>query len=1771
MFQDKLRNFLSNVKQGAQNFFQPQPAAPSPLSRPQPQQVSPTFGQRLTNAIGDFVQQTSIFADPAKPGFWQGPVAQGLGNLQRVGQTAGKVVNYAVNPAYQSGNQLQSMAFPEGPKIFRQLSTPQGQAKFNQEPAPTFIGNLRQYVGNRYVAPIAQVPYNVGQVFGKDKTLLERGMGALGVAGGTLAMIPDPIGDIAMPAYDYFKGVSAAQKQGQGIESFKTGIKSLTGQQYTGLGTASGAKGNTEGALNLAELPLVLFMGGRLAKNKNLDEAVKRSQPIISSTVLAIEQYDKFVPADQMKLFKQTEDLAKQFIPQVLNNASMKKMATFDPTGWIKQMGTFLENRVAVANNPQINIGLNTQGIKRPITQPSGAGGVDTRLYDTGKPFFRGATANEWESIKNGGSMEHLTKGRTFVSNTLNDAQGIVDAHVRSGKTGNVIFKSQGGVPAKDFNPQVASENIKSLSQKTNLGDFVKSNKGDPNAFAYIEDLNPKMAQANGVPTKTVTSGYAIFHIEQKRPQVFNEIMKLLPDGVKNPDDVFPNPNNPNGFIIYKQGTKDFAIVASVDRVGNYNFVRTAYDISGKNLKNLQSGRPGIPSSIPLQARQSPGNIVSDVQATTDTITQRNNLAQELADFLDGKIKDTMNPKVMSYNGPEGGMGGVSQVAKPKVELISPQTGLPELGTQKISLQPRTESGVPSTSIIPVYKRLELAQDLLNNKSNESLAAAELAKNARGQLSPDIIKDVNLLKRVSKGQKFQVGDVETFRREYPQVTERVIQAVRENPQYENLSDSEALQVALELPTQQMTKIKRSDTSTVNILTREQKLETKVWEKEFGKQATLRNQDQAFKEWDSAVNEYASGIKRTPGATSVEPSLKTKIQLKDKAVKPNLQESEYKTWQKQIYGESETRTTSKAISDLAKSVKSSTNQGILNNADNWKNKPKLSFTRETMERNFEDIMGSDAPVMKKKLLEPIYKSEAERIKFLNKERADIKSLGIKARSKDSAILQDYGEGKLTIEDVRKQSSNPDKIITAERVLRQKYDTYLTQLNAVLTRNGYNPIPKRADYFHHFQDLNGIFEQVGVSIKATDLPTDINGLTADFKPGKTFFSAALHRRGPQTSVDAITGIDKYLEGASNQIYHTDNIQALRAFEKAIREKYAGTDHLSNFVADLGEYTNKLAGKKSMIDRAAEAVVGRRIYAGATTLKRQTGANMVGANISSALTNFIPLTETLATTDKVSVSQAMLGIIKNVFKDDGFVDSSNFLTSRLGSDRLSMTNWQKIGQGGNWMFKTIDNFTSQLAVRSKYLEGLKKGLSEESAMSAADAWGRKTIGGRSAGEMPTLFQSQTLGFLTQFQLEVNNQMSFIAKDIPRNFSKVGAASALAQLFLYSYIYNNIYEKITGRRPAIDPIGLAQRTYEDYTNPNMKRGQALKNLTLNTANQLPFASTFTGGRIPIGGAIPDPFAVMRGDSTIGKELKKPLYYLLAPTGGGQVKKLVEGVGAYKQGASTTDAGNVRYPIPQTGGNLVKTALFGQYSTPEAQTYFRDGRNVLGKDQSEIYKNLPNTDQTNYYDNIITNRQASNKEDDLIKQAKSGGITDTTKLDNDLQIKVAKAKLEMQPDGSLQQIGKIVLYKENGAVKNIDLSFPLKEYTPTGDENLDKELLADYKGSITTAKNNVIKAWQVGAITQEEAAVQIEKLNAASDKTKKAKELKTPTAKGLKTSKSTKLAGLKFKTSSPLKKTAFRMKLPQAPVIKPLTFKKSSKLANLKGPNAHKLKVIYA
>lgn len=645
-------------------------------------------------------------------------------------------------------------------------------------------------------------------------------------------------------------------------------------------------------------------------------------------------------------------------------------------------------------------------------------------------------------------------------------------------------------------------------------------------------------------------------------------------------------------------------------------------------------------------------------------------------------------------------------------------------------------------------------------------------------------------------------------------------------------------------------------------------------------------------------------------------------------------------------------------------------------------------------------------------------EAERIRFLNKERQEIKDLGIKARSKESELVQKYGEKQYVdknnevhkygdaelARDVQDYATR-EKIKNAARVLRQKYDTYLDMLNEAITAMGYDEIPKRKDYMRHFVELDDVFSRLGTpfnkeAMSAEDLPTDINGLTEFNKPGRSYFANAKARTGLQTTYDAITGIDGYLEGMSNWIYHTESIQRYRALSRFIRENY-GREHgldnidlmtdeelaervkniqdnkLSKYVAWLDEQANSIAGKKGALDRNVERALGRRVYTALNTLKSQVGSNMTGFNVRSAMTNFASLIQGMSKTQKMGSAEGLVSTVRNIVHDDGLMEKSDFLTSRLlQSESLAVKPWQKLSKAGQVFMEGTDWFTANAIWRGKYYENLHKGMSEQQAIKNADDFAARIMGDRSKGATAELFNSKTWGFLTQFQLEVNNQWSSLIHDNKIDIQKgnktpLGVTFELGQLFAASYMFNTMMKSLTGSDVMIDPIDMMKKIFfpddDDKDKGIVERAQEVLGEFI---NQLPFASMFTGGRIPIGEAFKGGTTLVKklsgGTDNYGnkidwadvdEDLKDSLAYWVLPTGYGQIRKTTKGLSMYDDklpiAGSYTKSGNLRFSAEDTTLGKVKAGLFGQYSSKYAQDYIKSGYKSINASKLDEMKDL--------------------------------------------------------------------------------------------------------------------------------------------------------------------------------------------------------------------------
>ena len=717
---------------------------------------------------------------------------------------------------------------------------------------------------------------------------------------------------------------------------------------------------------------------------------------------------------------------------------------------------------------------------------------------------------------------------------------------------------------------------------------------------------------------------------------------------------------------------------------------------------------------------------------------------------------------------------------------------------------------------------------------------------------------------------------------------------------------------------------------------------------------------------------------------------------------------------------------------------------------------------TPQRVMEKALGyKQGQVLSDLTVNQVAQNETEAIKWLNtftdRKKGILaqisKKYNIKPGSKASAAAQMYAEGFYVGEndaiiaygDKELAADFPDPKVRAnikglarDPVIRKIYDDTLEAINESRTRNAYPEIPRLDNYFLHFRAMEDTFSKLGLpfnpnDIRAKDLPTDLNGVTADLKPGQPYFASAKHRTGKRTSFDLLGGLEKYLSSAKNQIYHIDDIQTLRALRNYIADTYGqangleGIDtlseeeaqdrieqvynsHLSTFAKFLNEEANVLAGKTSLIDRGLEGVIGRRGITFLDTVNKQVGANMVGFNVSSSLTNFLAVAQGFAKTNKFDFIKGFAQTVANKIgsiagKTDGFAENSPVIIRRKGEERFYRTPWQKAGDAGYVLMSVVDDISTELIARAKYNELTRKGMDSQQAHIETDKWVSRLMGDRSLGQQPQLYNSKMLGLVTKFQLEVRNQLDSqfydtiqeakvsteqIENALLRNAKKAAKiTSTFVQLAVGQHLFGKAFESIAGYNPAFDIIEVLTKTFgwddeeddEDTVLDNIEQG------FLALLGDMPYSSLFNGGRIPIESALPIE-QLVTGKDKYGNEknrwetLGEAAPYYILPGGYGQIKKTVKGLGMFDDdlpiAGSYTDSGNLRFPVEDTPLNRVQAGLFGQWASENARDYFDNKRAPLKEKQVEEFIDLdiPIRDYWDYREGLKDKESISEKAD---------------------------------------------------------------------------------------------------------------------------------------------------------------------------------------------------
>lgn len=443
--------------------------------------------------------------------------------------------------------------------------------------------------------------------------------------------------------------------------------------------------------------------------------------------------------------------------------------------------------------------------------------------------------------------------------------------------------------------------------------------------------------------------------------------------------------------------------------------------------------------------------------------------------------------------------------------------------------------------------------------------------------------------------------------------------------------------------------------------------------------------------------------------------------------------------------------------------------------------------------------------------------------------------------ESKWAQQYAQF-LTQKDGIRGEIDEKKCAAAVKQYRQLFDDYYNAIADFLVSHGDEPIGKIDYYAPHLSTadkvnlLNQAFEALGFNASATRLPAEIAGRTEDFRPNKRWTPFFQSREGTQTEYDIVHGFESYVTYLSDVLFHTDDIQKIRALEnytrlggkndfknslaEAIELSRSGqrdekldflrelkrvddfaepttaeiNKQLDQYIAELfaaeknntrysdlavwlKNYGDVLAGKQFGGDRGAEHRGGRGILKLGTQLTQAFARANVAGNVSSAVNQIAQLPTILGERSKRSIAQATAEFATGKLRQ--FQMDSDFITGKKGVDYISNTFADSFMSG---MFKPaefVDTMMSTIAARAAYLDAIRDGKTHEEAMRAADAYARSIMGDRTKGAKPLMFHSKTpvMQMVNMFQIEALNSWEHVSQDLPRQFRQIAAESGKAK----------------------------------------------------------------------------------------------------------------------------------------------------------------------------------------------------------------------------------------------------------------------------------------------------------------------------------------------------------------------------------------------------------
>jgi hypothetical protein len=688
------------------------------------------------------------------------------------------------------------------------------------------------------------------------------------------------------------------------------------------------------------------------------------------------------------------------------------------------------------------------------------------------------------------------------------------------------------------------------------------------------------------------------------------------------------------------------------------------------------------------------------------------------------------------------------------------------------------------------------------------------------------------------------------------------------------------------------------------------------------------------------------------------------------------------------------------------------------------------------RNFEKVFGDDYAAVKKEILDPFdnakkAKTLEDRQLMTNLKKNIVDKFNIQKGSKESALIQQFGEKRLSYDSLVSQvgKSKADNIVEADKWFRAEYDRLIDEVNAaratVYPNQPDKLIPHRQDYYRHFNELSDTFAGLkNIFETPSQISPSLAGTSEFTKPKSKFLSFAQKRGQGKFTDDAVGGFLDYINAATYAKHIDTQIPKFRGLAADLAEATEQSKNMNNFIGYLTDFANDLAGKTNPADRFVQKIIpgGRATFKAINWLNSRVKANTILGNLSSSLSQIANIPQGIAyVKNPEHLAKGAGNFMASIFGkgDAALYKKSGFLLERYSDNIARQFDTKLLDQpkkAAAWMLGALDEVGTKSIWSSVYQKGIADGVKDP--IKYADDVTRKLVAGRGIGEVPLLQKSKIMQLVAPFTLEVNNLWK-----VQKDFIKAKDFGGLALLYLANFAINKGMEEVRGDGVVFDPI---QAIYEALSEEDLTALERAGRLGGEVLSNVPLGSTlatlypeygvsndFVG--LPtreklFGRTDPTRFG---GGLLVAKGIQDPLYKIAPPFAGGQIKKTVQAgqdLGILPKlkkeegkilpklkkqdlpaSYSSTKAGDkMRTTIDPKPSSIAKGLAFGRGAIPEVKKYYESGKTPLGTKQTEnIQKLIKKGYDPNKLFEALNGIRGTNKKADIVVKLRENGYND--------------------------------------------------------------------------------------------------------------------------------------------------------------------------------------